>query len=135
MFSRPSTFCLLLVEDNASDVALIESVLEDLALDVQLEVVHDGDEALRRLPLHPCPDLVLMDVNMPKVTGLEVLHALRDCLPPTRVVMWSTAWSPVNVQRARELGAHDYLQKPHSYADLVTLLGTLLEAPEPLMLI
>ena len=98
---------LLLVEDNHTDVLLMREVLSEVAPDVQVEVVRDGADALLQLREGPAPDLVLLDVNMPRVNGLQVLEALQahPAFTTARVVVWSTASTPMDMQAAQMRGA------------------------------
>ncbi|ADV65796.1 response regulator [Deinococcus maricopensis] len=118
---------LLLVEDNLADVLLMREVLADVAPDVHLDVVRDGADALLQLREGRVPDLVLLDVNMPRVTGLQVLEALRadPAFTSARVVVWSTSGAPMDVRAAQERGAQTYVEKPATYDGLRLLIAGL----------
>ncbi|SMB85205.1 response regulator [Deinococcus hopiensis] len=111
MHSSTLVQSFLLVEDNAADFLLIKEVLEDIDLDLQLDVLSDGRKVLPYLGTHACPDLMLLDMNMPGMTGLEVLQAL-DGRHKGRIVMWSTGCSAAEVQRVLDVGADGFVQKP-----------------------
>jgi DNA-binding NarL/FixJ family response regulator len=108
----------LLVCDDAADYrALVRTVLAD---DDEFEVVGQaghGRECLERLP-QVLPDVVLLDVDMPLMTGFEALPRLREVAPETRVIVLSTAWTPELERQALELGAVAYLEKPRNVLDL-----------------
>ena len=116
----PRALELLLVEDNPGDVELAREALRDVTVPLRLSVVHDGVEALaflRREGRHadaPRPDLVLLDLNVPKLDGRGVLAeakgdaALRD-IP---IVVLTSSRAPSDVRRAYALHANAYVAKP-----------------------
>jgi CheY-like chemotaxis protein len=103
---------ILLVED---DIDLVELVTHWLERDgYAVRGVVDGQEALDRLAADPLPDLVLLDVMIPHVTGFELLQKLRadartQALP---VVMMTSFSREKDIARGRDLGANDYIVKP-----------------------
>lgn len=103
---------ILLVEDDADLVELAVHWLERDGYAVQ--ATGDGQEALARLAADPLPDLVLLDVMIPHVTGFEVLQKLRaDARTKALPVVMMTSFSrEKDVARGRELGANDYIVKP-----------------------
>jgi CheY-like chemotaxis protein len=107
---------ILLIEDSASDAELMRIALAEKWPDCTLQVVTDGEEALALLHEGPVPDLVLLDLNMPRLHGHEVLAALRASrvaevrrLP---VVVLSTSTDPDDVLRSHELFASSHIVKP-----------------------
>ncbi|SMB78909.1 response regulator [Deinococcus hopiensis] len=124
---------LLLVEDNPADVFLMETALELSALPVTLEVARDGVEALEQLEAGKAaerfPDLILLDLNMPRLDGFEVLAALREdpALRHLAVVVFTTSSAPDDVKRAYTLQANSYVSKPASLDEFLHLM-TLLDA-------
>ena len=110
---------ILLAEDNIADVLLVQKALEEHRIAHELHVVRDGAEALAFLARMgqgqlPCPDVVLLDLNLPKVDGSTVLSAFRrypQCVDTPVVVVTS---SDAELDRARmaELGATRYFKKP-----------------------
>jgi CheY-like chemotaxis protein len=119
------TWTLLYVEDDENDVLFMEMALRRAGLQQQFRCVRNGQEALDYLSgtgdyaqrdQHPLPVLLLLDLNLPAVSGFEVLAWLRkqpqfQSLP---VVIFSSSSRPEDRQRALELGANDYVQKPAS---------------------
>ena len=117
------TTALLLVEDDPMDVELIERVFRDLGKHKLLTVVRDGKEALDYLfgegefserATKNVPDLVLLDLRLPKVDGLKVLAELKKNAR-TRVipvVILSSSNQESDVSDSYALGANSYLQKP-----------------------
>jgi CheY-like chemotaxis protein len=109
---------ILVVEDNPMDVDLTLRAFRQRKLPNPIEVARDGEEALAWIPRweagEPRPLFILMDVNMPKVGGLEVLQQLKShpVLRTIPVVMLSTSSVTQDVQKAYECGANSYLVKP-----------------------
>ena len=110
----------LLVEDNPGDVELTREALEEARVRNRLHVVSDGEEALaflRREGRHaqaPRPDLVLLDLNLPRLGGREVLAAIKrsDDLRRIPVVVLTTSEAERDVLGAYELHANAYIVKP-----------------------
>jgi DNA-binding response OmpR family regulator len=106
---------ILVVEDNPADVYLIRSALEEHSIDADVDVVSDGERA-RTLAREfddgttPWPDLVLLDINLPKIDGLELLRQLSAATCP--IVVMSSSQSPADRQQALEHGAACYFWKP-----------------------
>jgi CheY-like chemotaxis protein len=127
---------LLLVEDNPDDVLLARRAVRKAALPVSLRVVGDGDEAVAYLDgsagfgdrgQHPLPALVLLDLKLPRRSGLEVLRWIRSQphLATMPVVVLTSSSEDEDIQKAYALGANSYLQKPVAFNGLVQLLGVL----------
>lgn len=108
---------ILAADDNLQIRMLVRASLRSLGHEV-IEA-QDGEEALE-LALARRPDLLLLDVTMPKLDGWEVLHFLRQ-RPDTAdvpVMMLTTAAQQTDIKRGAELGCNDYLTKPFSPGDL-----------------
>lgn len=127
---------ILLVEDDHNDVILIRRAFKKANIDIPLNVVHDGEEAIKYLSnQHPyqdinkyaLPSLILLDLKLPRVTGLELLSWIRSHEKIKRilvVVLTSSQESP-DVIQAYDLGANSYLVKPVNFEDLKTLMKTM----------
>jgi CheY-like chemotaxis protein len=128
---------VLLVEDNPTDVFVIREVVEDCGLNLYLRVANNGQDALRYLKElekteeKSWPVLILLDLNLPKLSGIDVLRQLRSDSPwkstPVIVVTSSTAES--DRAAVRRLGAEAYFQKPNNlegYKKLAKLMITIL---------
>ena len=113
-----TTRSILLVEDNPMDVDLTLRAFRERKLANPIEVARDGEEALAWIPRweagEPRPVVILLDVNMPKVGGLEVLRQLKShpVLRTIPVVMLTTSSMSQDVQTAYECGANSYIVKP-----------------------
>jgi CheY-like chemotaxis protein len=110
---------ILLAEDSPSDVYLIRIALEQHGIDVPLQVVADGAEVLRILgrqaALDECQlDLIILDLNLPRHDGIEILQRLQDSKLLTRipVVVLTSSDSPRDRTLAGNLGAVRFLRKP-----------------------
>lgn len=116
---------VLIVDDEPNIVAALEFLLEKSGYQVQ--VAANGEEALARLDDF-APDLVLLDVMVPKVSGYEVCQRMR-AQPKWRdikIVMLSARGREVEVEKGMSLGADLYVTKPFSSAELVATIGRLL---------
>jgi CheY-like chemotaxis protein len=127
---------ILLVEDNPDDVLLIQSAFEKVKASTPMQVVNDGEKAIAYLSgkgefadraKHPMPALVLLDLKLPRVPGLNVLSWLRKQPELARmlVVVLTSSRESADINRAYDLGANSYLVKPVSHEDLVELIGAL----------
>jgi CheY-like chemotaxis protein len=111
---------VLLVEDDPGDVLLIREAFEDHKLGNTLSVVGDGVEALeylRRQGPHAAatrPDLVLLDLNLPRMNGVEVLREIKEDpeLRAIPVVILTTSEADEDILRSYELHANAYITKP-----------------------
>lgn len=115
---------IMVVDDEPSIVELVRVTLEDDR--VRIVVAADGGEALAVAHLER-PDLILLDVNLPDLSGLEVCRRLRAeaRTRSTKIVMLTAAAQRDDVERGRAAGADDYLTKPFSPVRLLTLVDTL----------
>lgn len=103
---------ILIVEDDGDMVALATRWLERAKHEVRHAT--DGPAGLKALEAEPLPDLVLLDVMLPRVDGFEVLRRMRAA-PRTKalpVIMVTSFSRDKDAQRGRELGANDYIVKP-----------------------
>lgn len=131
--ARP--FAILLVEDEKTDAYLVKWALRENRLNVDLHQVFDGYEALAYLRRFGSlyrdasrPDLILLDLNMPCMGGLECLAAVKQdqALCDIPVVMLSTSYAESDEAASRNLGAADYFSKPmdiHQLVETIRVLG------------
>jgi two-component system, OmpR family, response regulator len=113
---------LLLVEDDARIATFLRKGLRSAGYSV--EWVTTGSEALTRarIPTAARPDVMVLDLGLPDLDGLDVLAALRDCGCRTRVVIATARETASDRARAAALGVQAYLTKPFSVAELVDSL-------------
>lgn len=112
---------ILLVEDNPADLDLTLRAFRRHHLVNPVEVARDGEEAIAWLPRwqagHPRPLVVLLDLRLPRLDGLEVLARIRGeaCSRNLPVVMLTTSREDSDMRRAYELGANSYIVKPVNF--------------------
>lgn len=127
---------ILLVEDNPDDVELTRIAFSEAQLDSRLEVVRDGVEALDYLFARGAhagrdpaklPSIVLLDLNLPKVDGREVLQAIRanEATRSLPVVVLTTSTEPFDVDASYALGANSYIRKPVDFEQFSTAINQL----------
>ncbi len=125
--ARPPAARVLIADDNPQGVELLEAYLADTGYEV--ETSYDGDETLRKVREWR-PDLVLLDIMMPKTSGFEVCKRLKAD-PATRgvaVLMITALDQPSDVERAVDAGTDDFLTKPINQTDLLRRVRALLES-------
>lgn len=127
----------LYVEDDDSTFFLVQTALTETQLPVTLTRAADGDEALALLHKTTVsrerPDVILLDLNLPRVSGFEVLEGIRDRRDLAKIPVYVLSTSAVvrDRERALELGARDFHTKPSSFDGLMTLLQSIF-SPHPL---
>jgi CheY-like chemotaxis protein len=129
---------ILVAEDNPDDVFLLRHAFKKAGASSNLHSVNDGMEALAYLKgqdrfsdrkANPFPDLLLLDINMPRMNGLEVLEWIRGNPQCSRLIVYMLTASSreSDVQRAHDLRANAYIVKPTRLDDLVTFVKVLHE--------
>jgi len=128
------TQTILIVEDNPTDVMLIQRAFAKANVGNPMHYVRDGDAAVEYLSgggeygnraTFPLPALLLLDLKLPRRSGLEVLQWLRSqpVLRRLPVVVLTSSSQSQDVNRAYELGANSYLVKPVEFDDLQAMLS------------
>jgi len=120
---------ILIVEDNASDVYLIRAAMKAGNIEAALHVVSDGEQAIRFVDEadsdqgRPCPALVILDINLPRRHGGEVLQHIRQSAKCSHalVIAVSTSDSARDREQMEQLGVDAYFRKPSSYDDFMKL--------------
>ncbi|HVT13736.1 MAG TPA: response regulator [Fimbriimonadaceae bacterium] len=127
---EPGPFFVLLVEDDVNDEALVHRALRSMEPNCIVLVARDGSEAIdylfrtgpfEGLKTQPRPDLVILDLKLPKVGGLEVLKKIREnnttsLLP---VVVFSSSAEATDVDASYRLGVNSYVHKPLDYDEFI----------------
>jgi two-component system, chemotaxis family, response regulator Rcp1 len=118
------TFRILLAEDNPGDVRLFREALDSLALTFELIVAEDGQKAIAILKNTEGPqalDLIVLDVNLPRHTGDEVLRQVRaePSLASIPVIVMTSSEAPADKAAATWLGADLYIRKPSDLEELL----------------
>ena len=115
-------FRIHLVEDDSHSVDLIREALQELNIECDLQVSSDGEEAIRALHLRPeKPHLILLDLNLPKKTGIEVLKVVKasPTLKMIPVIVLTNSNSPEDVFKAYINHCNAYVRKPFHFQKLV----------------
>lgn len=123
MAARPT---VLVADDNADICDLLQVGLSKLAVDVQ--IANNGREAYEKILAHK-PSLVLLDLVMPELTGLEVLAKLRETaeFSSLPVIMITARTQDDDIERGFKLGATDYVIKPFNLKELMTKAAAILK--------
>ncbi|NUY80453.1 response regulator [Flavobacterium sp. MAH-1] len=110
---------ILLVEDDELDIISVERSLKKLETDYELRTAYNGIEALTALKGGLKPDVILLDLNMPKMNGIEFLRMLRadQTLKKLKVFVMTTSSESSDRDLAEELGISGYIIKPLNYTD------------------
>jgi CheY-like chemotaxis protein len=124
---------ILLVEDNAGDIRLAIEAFKDAEVPNHVSVVRDGEEALaflRRQGAYidaPRPEFILLDLNMPKKDGREVLREVKSDgeLKMIPIIVLTTSVAPRDIIQSYDLYANGYIQKPADYDEFLELIHQL----------
>jgi CheY-like chemotaxis protein len=128
---RARTLTLLHVEDNIGDVRLFAEALRDTGRAYQIVVAPNGVDASdylyrrRQYADAARPDLILLDINLPKKSGLEFLSEVKSdadlkCIP---VIVFTSSSAPLDIARSYDLGASCYITKPADLDELFSVVG------------
>ncbi len=124
---------ILMVEDDPADVSLVEEAIREGQVPVHLNVVSDGEKALAYLRGEGAyadvvlPDLILLDLKMPKKSGLEVLAEIKadEALRTIPVIVLTTSDAPEDIFRAYDLQASCYITKPADLAEFDRVMNSI----------
>lgn len=119
----------MVVEDSKADLFLIQQAISAAQVDAAVAVVNDGHQAVEYIDKadlcqdSPCPDLVLLDLNLPKKDGIEVLRHMRNSAvcKNALVLVVSSSDSASDREAAKALGFNGYFRKPSAYAEFMKL--------------
>jgi DNA-binding response OmpR family regulator len=125
---------ILVAEDDPTDAYFFQRAFKRAGLPVTLHFIRDGQEVIDYLQgkgqfadrtAHPLPQLVLLDLKLPRLDGFEVLEWVRkqSGFNGLQIVIFSSSDAPRDMNRAYGLGANWYLVKPHSMEELTALVG------------
>ena len=122
---------ILLVEDNPADVRLAQEAFEEAEVANNMHVVSDGEEAISYLRMHdsnnPWPDLILLDLNLPKKDGRQVLAELKadETLRRIPVVIFTTSHAPNDITNAYDNYANCYITKPIDFEQFIDVVKSI----------
>jgi len=115
---------ILLVEDNPGDVLLVREAVRLSAVDADVLIAYDGEQAERFLLNDP--SLIILDLNVPKFSGFQILerHRVQQRAP---VVVLTCSDNPADEKRALELGANEYVVKPARHDAFISSVRSMIE--------
>ena len=124
---------ILLVEDNLGDIRLIEEVFKDAKIENNMQVAQDGEKAMKILRREGKyahvnrPDLILLDLNLPKMDGKEVLREIKEdedlkCIP---VIILTTSTSKKDILETYKHNANCYINKPFDFDHLLKVINNI----------
>lgn len=123
---------IYLADDDEEDRSLFAEALHEIDTSVELIEAEDGEKLIHRLCVleSSLPDVIILDINMPKLNGFECLEIIRghdSDLKYTNVIMFSTSNNPAAIAKSKKLGATFYAVKPASFKDLKSLINDILK--------
>ena len=120
---------ILLVEDDAVDIMTMQRALKELRINNQLDIRHNGEEALEllRAPSREEPCIILLDLNMPRMNGIEFLKIIKqdDRFKMIPVVVLTTSREEQDKVESFNLGVAGYMIKPPDYRQFVDVVKTI----------
>ena len=122
-----SSRIILVVDDDAEDRLLLKDAFDELHYGETIHFEENGEKAVnylqRCMQEHCIPQLVILDLNMPKLNGRETLSWIKSQpqLLNITVIIYSTSLNPIEKQECLSLGAHAYVVKPVSYKDSIAI--------------
>lgn len=133
MTQLQGTLSILVAEDDADDRVLLSDAFAESGVEVSIEFVADGVELMARLAERDLaadevlPDLVLLDLNMPRMDGRGALRAIRDSdrLRHLPAIILTTSKAELDIRLSYQLGANSYVTKPRRFEELITVLRSL----------
>ncbi len=136
--STDNAMNILVVEDEKADAIFIQRAMDKSPINNNLTIVDDGEKALDYLEgsgdyadreKHPLPNLVLLDLKLPKVSGLEVLKRIKnmDIVKRIPVVILSSSYQQSDIKEAYDSGANSYFVKQVKFSNFVTMVDRITE--------
>lgn len=124
---------ILLIEDNPMDVLLTKEAFRSSKIKFNLYVATDGEEALKvlerkgRFSIYPKPDLILLDLNLPKIDGRQVLNKIKNDqdLKDIPVIVLSGSDTDTDISKSYDLHANSYIVKPETFEDLKEIVSSI----------
>jgi len=130
MHSKRSYKKLFLIDDDAEDQEIFMDAVRHVDSSILCYSAPNGEAALKQLESEVVvlPDLIFLDMNMPKLNGKQVLREIKNtrALKAIPVIMYSTSFAPMDLEEIKNLGAVFHLLKPSRFEDLCKALRTIL---------
>ena len=132
MNNKLKTITILLVEDSKSDARLIKEFLKGIEFNIVLHTVNDGIKAMDFLYRHykyDCPDIMILDLNLPRMSGIEVLKKMKNDpgLKRIPVIILTTSDAQEDIDECCKNHADCYLVKPADLSDFETVINSIKE--------
>lgn len=119
----------LIIDDDQDDQEIFLMCLRKVSKDIECKAINDGVEAISLLSINETyvPDYIFLDVNMPKMNGIDCLRILKNMprLQYTRIFMYSTTSQGAALAQSKELGAEDFIVKPSKTTELKDKLSSI----------
>jgi CheY-like chemotaxis protein len=119
------------VEDDMDFAFIMESALMEVKKEISMQIIENGNDALLRLEELSVrkvkPKLILLDLNLPGISGLDLLKQIKD-MPFLRyvpVILFSTSDNPQDIKSSLEFGANAFVSKPSGYTELIVCLQSM----------
>lgn len=130
---------ILIVEDNEADLFLMKEAIESAAIDAELEILRDGQKAVRffadldETASRRSPDLILLDINLPRMNGETVLKYVRETerSAATKVLIVTSSDAPRDRAATSALAVSGYFRKPSEFREYMKLGNVVRELLEP----
>ena len=122
------TLNILLIEDDKIEIMKFQRVISKTELKHSVKEVNNGEEALDYLKNNSLPDIILLDLNMPKMSGIEFLTTLKkdDVYKYIPTIILSTSDNPKDMMECYKIGIAGYMLKPLKYEDYIISINTLI---------
>jgi CheY-like chemotaxis protein len=121
---------LFIIDDDIEDQEIFIEAVKEVDEGIYCSASISGEEALNVLEqeVDKLPDLIFLDLNMPKLNGIQVLKEIKNIpgLKSIPVIMYSTSFAPRDIEEIRQIGAAHHLLKPSRFNDLCSALNTIL---------
>lgn len=127
--NRKKLIDILLIEDNTDDVFLTEYAIKECNIDGNFLVINNGETAIYILremanQANGLPDIILLDINLPKINGLEILKYIKtqDATKQIHTIVFTSSDSITDMKYCYELGADLYIRKPNNVNDFKEII-------------
>ena len=124
----PEQLRILVIEDNAADVLLIQEALNARGFNAKLQVISNGEhaqKALAAIDSDVLPDLIILDLNLPRISGMTLLKSIRSMprFQASAVMVLTSSQAPKDRLEAERLGADEFVSKPLTLDDFLQTVG------------